>query len=133
MEFNNQTLDKRCMSTVQLLLDIETLAHADYMTGTLNSGIPYLIEVHPAQLPCGTPGALSRDPDAAAVGAAAMPSRVAQLLEAGCMLVVMSLRPLSRGVHQVPIAQAWHVFCHTCCRLCRLTCMQAFRVSRSSV
>ncbi|CAL8469658.1 g9199 [Coccomyxa elongata] len=45
VEFNNQTLDKRCMSTVQLLLDIETLAHADYMTGTLNSGIPYLIEV----------------------------------------------------------------------------------------
>ncbi|EIE21427.1 hypothetical protein COCSUDRAFT_56647 [Coccomyxa subellipsoidea C-169] len=45
VEFNNQTLDKRCMSTVQLLLDIETLAHTDYMTGTLNSGIPYLIEV----------------------------------------------------------------------------------------
>ena len=33
------------MSTVQLLIDIENLAHADYMTGTLNSGIPYLIEV----------------------------------------------------------------------------------------
>ena len=34
------------MSTVQLLIDIENLAHADYMTGTLNSGIPYLIEVY---------------------------------------------------------------------------------------
>lgn len=45
VEFNNQTLDKRCMSTVQLLIDIEMLAHSDYMTGTLNSGIPYLIEV----------------------------------------------------------------------------------------
>ncbi len=33
------------MSTVQLLIDMESLAHADYMTGTLNSGIPYLIEV----------------------------------------------------------------------------------------
>ena len=33
------------MSTVQLLIEIETLAHADYMTGTLNSGIPYLVEV----------------------------------------------------------------------------------------
>lgn len=44
-KFNNQTLAKRCMSTVQLLIDIESLAHADYMTGTLNSGIPYLIEV----------------------------------------------------------------------------------------
>ena len=33
------------MSTVQLLIDIEVLAHADYMTGTLNSGIPYLVEV----------------------------------------------------------------------------------------
>lgn len=32
------------MSTVQLLIDIEMLAHSDYMTGTLNSGIPYLIE-----------------------------------------------------------------------------------------
>jgi hypothetical protein len=45
VEFNNQTLDKRCMSTVQLLIDIESLSHTDYMTGTLNSGIPYLIEV----------------------------------------------------------------------------------------
>ena len=44
-EYNEQSLDKRCMSTVQLLIDIENLAHADYMTGTLNSGIPYLIEV----------------------------------------------------------------------------------------
>ena len=35
----------RCMGTVQLLIGIEVLAHADYMTGTLNSGIPYLIEV----------------------------------------------------------------------------------------
>ncbi len=45
-DYNEQSLDKRCMSTVQLLIDIENLAHADYMTGTLNSGIPYLIEVH---------------------------------------------------------------------------------------
>jgi hypothetical protein len=52
MEFNNQTLDKRCMSTVQLLIDIEMLAHADYMTGTLNSGIPYLIEVTAVLLKC---------------------------------------------------------------------------------
>ena len=44
-DYNEQSLDKRCMSTVQLLIDIENLAHADYMTGTLNSGIPYLIEV----------------------------------------------------------------------------------------
>ena len=44
-DHNDQSLDKRCMSTVQLLVDIENLAHADYMTGTLNSGIPYLIEV----------------------------------------------------------------------------------------
>lgn len=47
VEFNNQTLDKRCMSTVQLLIDIESLSHTDYMTGTLNSGIPYLIEARP--------------------------------------------------------------------------------------
>lgn len=57
VEFNNQTLDKRCMSTVQLLLDIETLAHADYMTGTLNSGIPYLIEVRTHLLSWGPPSA----------------------------------------------------------------------------
>lgn len=44
-DFNDQALEKRCMSTVQLLIDIENLAHADYMTGTLNSGIPYLGEV----------------------------------------------------------------------------------------
>ena len=44
-DFNEQALEKRCMSTVQLLIDIENLAHADYMTGTLNSGIPYLVEV----------------------------------------------------------------------------------------
>ena len=44
-DFNDQALEKRCMSTVQLLIDIENLAHADYMTGTLNSGIPYLVEV----------------------------------------------------------------------------------------
>ena len=43
--FNSQPLDSRCMSTVQLLIEIEMLAHADYMTGTLNSGIPYLVEV----------------------------------------------------------------------------------------
>ena len=40
--FNTQPLDRRCMSTVQLLTEIEMLAHTDYMTGTLNSGIPYL-------------------------------------------------------------------------------------------
>ena len=51
MEFNNQTLDKRCMSTVQLLIDIESLSHTDYMTGTLNSGIPYLIEARPSDPP----------------------------------------------------------------------------------
>lgn len=52
-DYNEQSLDKRCMSTVQLLIDIENLAHADYMTGTLNSGIPYLIEVHawPTHIP----------------------------------------------------------------------------------
>ena len=44
-DFNEQALEKRCMSTVQLLIDIENLAHADYMTGSLNSGIPYLVEV----------------------------------------------------------------------------------------
>ncbi len=44
-DFNDQGLEKRCMSTVQLLIDMESLAHADYMVGTLNSGIPYLIEV----------------------------------------------------------------------------------------
>ena len=44
--FNSQPLDSRCMSTMQLLSEIEMLAHADYMTGTLNSGIPYLVEVH---------------------------------------------------------------------------------------
>ena len=43
--FNNQPLESRCMSTVQLLTEIEMLAHADYVTGTLNSGIPYLVEV----------------------------------------------------------------------------------------
>ena len=43
--FNNQPLKSRCMSTVQLLIEIEMLAHADYMMGTLNSGIPYLVEV----------------------------------------------------------------------------------------
>ena len=51
VEFNNQTLDKRCMSTVQLLIDIESLSHTDYMTGTLNSGIPYLIEARPPLQP----------------------------------------------------------------------------------
>ena len=51
VEFNNQTLDKRCMSTVQLLIDIESLSHTDYMTGTLNSGIPYLIEARPPRTP----------------------------------------------------------------------------------
>lgn len=62
MEFNNQTLDKRCMSTVQLLIDIESLSHTDYMTGTLNSGIPYLIEARPPSRPATLllcPGVLS--------------------------------------------------------------------------
>ena len=57
--FNTQPLDRRCMSTVQLLTEIEMLAHTDYMTGTLNSGIPYLIEVQCRLQPLLAPSLLS--------------------------------------------------------------------------
>jgi len=32
------------MATLQLLVDIEVLAHTDYLIGSLNSGLPHLIE-----------------------------------------------------------------------------------------
>lgn len=33
------------MATLQLLVDIEVLAHTDYLVGSMNSGVPHLVEV----------------------------------------------------------------------------------------
>ncbi|KAK9826199.1 hypothetical protein WJX81_006831 [Elliptochloris bilobata] len=42
--FNRQTIDTKCTSTVQLLMDIELLAHADYFVGSWNSGMAVLVD-----------------------------------------------------------------------------------------
>eukprot|EP00884_Botryococcus_braunii_P015095 jgi/Botrbrau1/23587/Bobra.0141s0051.1 len=44
-KFNEQVLPQRCAQTVQLIADMEILAHTDYMVGTYNSGIPGLVEI----------------------------------------------------------------------------------------
>lgn len=44
-KFNDQPLPQRCTQTIQLLADMEILAHADYMVGSYNSGIPGLVEI----------------------------------------------------------------------------------------
>ncbi len=48
------------MATLQLLVDIEVLAHTDYLVGSLNSGLPHLIEAR--EPPGGCPGGPGRSP-----------------------------------------------------------------------
>lgn len=44
-KFNEEPLPQRCTDTLQLLADIEILAHTDYAVGSYNSGIPGLVEI----------------------------------------------------------------------------------------
>ncbi|KAK9838524.1 hypothetical protein WJX81_005090 [Elliptochloris bilobata] len=43
-EFNVASVRSRCAATHHLVADIELLAHTDYFVGTLNSGLPHLID-----------------------------------------------------------------------------------------
>jgi hypothetical protein len=43
--FNSLPQKVRCRATLQLLLDIEVMAHADYFIGSWTSGLPGLIDM----------------------------------------------------------------------------------------
>ncbi|CAL8469526.1 g9067 [Coccomyxa elongata] len=41
--FNSLPLQERCKETIQLIKDLEMMAHADYFVGSSTSGIPHII------------------------------------------------------------------------------------------
>lgn len=45
VKFNNLPLQQRCQGTIDLIVDIEVLAHTDYFIGSYTSGLPQLIEL----------------------------------------------------------------------------------------
>lgn len=42
--FNQQSFEDRCSGTVQVLIDMELLAHADYFVGSYNSRWPRVVQ-----------------------------------------------------------------------------------------
>ena len=42
--FNQQSFEDRCSGTVQLLIDMELLAHTDYFVGSYNSRWPRVVQ-----------------------------------------------------------------------------------------
>ncbi|EIE21571.1 hypothetical protein COCSUDRAFT_56782 [Coccomyxa subellipsoidea C-169] len=43
--FNHENFETKCAGTLQFLVDIEFLNHADYFVGTTNSGLPHIVDV----------------------------------------------------------------------------------------